>query len=337
MKQPYFWKAGLDPWSRDAAPVTRQILTPAAWVYAALTARRIRQTPPRKVGAFVICVGNLTAGGTGKSPIVERLRSNMAKETGLRVASLSRGYGGTLKGPLRVDAAEHDASAVGDEPLMLSLSGESWIGRDRAQAGADMSSKGVDIIIMDDGHQNPTLFKDLSIVVIDAEAGFGNGFVIPKGPLREPAPVGLQRADLVIAMGNGDLPASVAESGKPVFRGHLKPDAPPPLGPYVAFAGIGRPEKFFDSLQALNCDVRDTVPFDDHHPYRADDLNYLRRLAEDNGAKLITTEKDYARLPTAQRGDVLTLPVTVEFDDTSGLMQILLTALERRDPHGKSE
>lgn len=337
MKPPYFWKAGLDPWSRDAAPLTRQILTPAAWLYAALTARRIRQTVPRKVSAFVMCIGNVTAGGTGKSPIVQALRSNLTNETGLRVASLSRGYGGMLKGPLRVDETEHDASAVGDEPLMLSLSGESWIGRDRAQAGADMSSQGVDIIIMDDGHQNPTLSKDLSIVVIDAEAGFGNGFVIPKGPLREPAPIGLQRADLIIAMGDGDLPAFVAESGTPIFRADLIPDASPPPGPYVAFAGIGRPEKFFLSLESLNCDVRDTVPFDDHHPYRADDLAYLRRLADDHGAKLITTEKDYARLPLAQRGGVMTLPVTVEFDDASGLMQFLLTALERHDPHGQSQ
>lgn len=329
MKPPYFWKAGLDPWSRDAAPVTRQILTPAAWLYAALTARRIKTTLPRKVGAVVICVGNLTAGGTGKSPIVQELRSALASETSSRVASLSRGYGGSLKGPARVDEVKHVAAEVGDEPLMLSLTGESWIGRDRAEAGEAMSTDGVDIIIMDDGHQNPTLAKDLSIVVVDAEAGFGNGFIIPKGPLREPAHIGLERADILIAMGDGDLPPAVGESRKPVFRARIKPSAAPPSGPYVAFAGIGRPEKFFASLESLNCDVRDAVPFDDHHPYRSDDLAYLRSLAKDHAAQLITTEKDFARLPQEQRSDVLTLPVTVEFDDRPGLMQILLTALER--------
>lgn len=337
MKPPYFWRAGLDPWSRDAAPLTRQILTPLAWLYGALTAWRIAQTPPRKVDAFVICVGNLTAGGTGKSPVVQHLRTALAERAGVHAASLSRGYGGTLKGPLKVDDAVHDAAAVGDEPLMLSLSGESWIGRNRAEAGASMSEDGVDIIVMDDGHQNPTLFKDLSIVVIDAETGFGNGFVIPKGPLREPAHIGLQRADLIIAMGDGDLPNAVDKCGKPVFRARLKPSTTVPGGPYVAFAGIGRPEKFFASLEAQNCDVRDAVPFDDHHPYRRDDLAYLRRLAQDHGAKLITTEKDFARLPQAEREGIDVLPVTVEFDDAPGLMQILWTAYERRAPNGQSE
>ncbi|MEL6830911.1 MAG: tetraacyldisaccharide 4'-kinase, partial [Pseudomonadota bacterium] len=257
MKAPYFWSAGLDPSSRDAAPVTRKILTPLAWLYAQLTARRLRKTKPVKVDAVVICVGNLTAGGTGKSPIVQYVRDAMTEQTGLRVASLSRGYGGILKGPLRVDPDCHSAAEVGDEPLMLAQKGESWIGRDRALAGHAMAADGIELIVMDDGHQNPSLHKDLSIIVIDTEAGFGNGYVIPKGPLREPAPIGLSRADLVIAMGNQTLPDSVQASGKAIYKAQLTPTDAAPAGKLVAFAGIGRPEKFFDSLRALDCDLVD--------------------------------------------------------------------------------
>ena len=337
MKPPFFWRSGLDPWSREAAPLTRLLLTPAAIVYAALTARRFRKTTPRRVKASVICVGNLTAGGTGKSPVVQKLRQELSDQTGRRVATLSRGYGGTLAGPLSVDASQHAASDVGDEPLMLAHHGESWIGRDRAAAGAAMAEDGVEIILMDDGHQNPTLNKDVSILVVDAESGFGNGYVIPKGPLREPEHIGLARADLIVAMGDGALPDSVDKSGKPVFRAHIKPLGAPPPGPYVAFAGIGRPEKFFDSLNALGADVRDAVPFDDHHVYRSDDMKYLSQLALDHNAKLITTEKDFARLNETERAEIVTLPVAVEFEDLTGLMHSIELALKTRDPNGASE
>jgi tetraacyldisaccharide 4'-kinase len=301
----------------------RFLLSPLAWIYAEATHRKIAIAEPLKVRPVVICVGNLTAGGVGKSPIVAALRDQFTETTELRVATLSRGYKGKLKGPLRVNPEIHTAADVGDEPLMLSRTGESWIGADRAATGQDMSNDGVDIIIMDDGHQNPSLHKDFSFIVVDASAGFGNGHVIPKGPLREPVAEGLSRADAIILMGYGQAPDEIANSGLPVFEAVLTAKFKPPEQPYVAFAGIGRPEKFFDTLKAMGVDVRDAVPFPDHHAFTAGDLNYLRRLARDYGATLITTDKDLARLTPEQRADILSLPVEVVFERRADLDKML--------------
>ena len=314
MREPYFWSAGLDPQSRESAPLTRFLLTPLAWLYAAVTARRLRRVQPSKVSAAVICVGNVSAGGTGKSPVVAYIRAYLSQTNTHRAASLSRGYGGRLKGPLRVLEDTHSAAEVGDEPLMLAQTGESWIGADRAQAGAAMAADGVDVIIMDDGHQNPGLAKDLSLVVVDSRAAFGNGYVIPKGPLREPIAAGLARADAVIVIGPGPLPGALQATSLPIFRARLEAKETPPPHAYVAFAGIGRPEKFFASLEAVGTTVCDAVPFPDHHRFSANDLSYLRQLASDNDAHLITTTKDYVRLPPDQRQDILTFPVEILFE-----------------------
>ena len=315
MREPRFWAAGLDPSSRESAPLLRALLTPLACIYQQVTARRIRRTESRKLAAFVICVGNLTAGGVGKSPVVKTLRARIAEQTGSRVASLSRGYGGRLQGPVKVDPDVHSAGDVGDEPLMLAASGEAWIGRDRAAAGDAMIADGVEIIIMDDGHQNPAIVKDVSIIVIDAVTGFGNGHIIPKGPLRESPRQGLARADAIVQIGDGGLPDAVTGSKLPVATAHIKPVQTPAHGRYVAFAGIGRPEKFFDTLHSLGVDVADAVPFPDHHVYSVSDLEYLRQLATDYGANLITTEKDFVRLSETHRAEISYLPIFVDFDD----------------------
>lgn len=332
MREPRFWARDVDPRSREAAPLLRFLLTPLAWVYAEATHRRIARAEPLKVRSKVICVGNLTAGGVGKSPIVAALRQHFMDTTSLRAATLSRGYKGKLEGPLKVDTDTHTAEHVGDEPLMLARTGESWIGADRAATGQVMSNDGVDIIIMDDGHQNPGLHKDLSLVVVDASAGFGNGHVIPKGPLREPVEEGLSRADAIILMGYGTPPEELGESGLPIFKAVLAASATPPPAPYVAFAGIGRPEKFFDTLKVMNVDVRDAVPFPDHHAYSSGDLSYLKKLAADNGATLITTEKDVARLAPEQREGIVTLPVEVIFDGKEDLDKMLADVI-KRDAH----
>jgi tetraacyldisaccharide 4'-kinase len=324
MRSPRFWDRDVDPKSREGAPVTRLLLTPLAAIYAEVTARRIRNATPMALGIPVICVGNLTAGGSGKSPVVAAIRDYLTRMRGdVRGASLSRGYGGKQKGPLRVDPAVHDASQVGDEALMLSRSGEAWIGADRVAAGQAMEADGVDIIIMDDGFQNPGLAKTLSIIVVDSIAGFGNGHVIPKGPLREPVQVGLARADALILMGDGDPPADIDGFDGPVVRASIQPVASPPPGAYVAFAGIGRPEKFFDTLSACGTPPLDAVPFGDHHTYSDRDLNYLRALASDRGAQLITTEKDFVRLSPEQRGGIITLPVTAQFEQPEELAKLL--------------
>lgn len=329
MKAPHFWSAGLDPKSREAAPLTRALLTPLAALYDAGLRRKLARANPAQVDAKVICVGNLTTGGVGKTPVVEAIRARLAAE-GSRAASLSRGYGGRLKGPLRVDPAIHTADETGDEPLMLAATGESWIGRDRAHAARAMTAAGVQVIVMDDGHQNPSLAKHLSFVVIDAEAPFGNGYLLPKGPLREPVVSGLARSDAVILMGDGPVPAAVTVSRKPVLRARLVPCGAPPSGPLVAFAGIGRPVKFFDALIASGADVRDAIPFGDHHAYAAHDLAHLTALSADHGAKLVTTSKDHVRLPPAMKAQVHVFAVTLQFESPEAL-DALLAPLFKQD------
>lgn len=334
MREPRFWSREVDPRSREAAPLLRFLLTPFAWGYAVITRQRIRRVEPISVPATVICIGNLTAGGVGKSPVVAALRAHIEDVHKRRVATLSRGYKGRLKGPIRVDTRHHTASDVGDEPLMLAAAGEAWIGADRATAGTAMSAAGVEVILMDDGHQNPSLAKDLTIIVVDASAGFGNGFVIPKGPLREPVRDGLSRADAIIIMGEGTPPAELARTDLPTFHGRLVPLEVPLQQPYVAFAGIGRPEKFFDTLTALGADLRDSVPFADHHAFTDADLRYLRRLADDHSAQLITTEKDFARLPQEKRENIHTLPVAVQFDRPTELDTVIASVI-RAETHGQ--
>ncbi|GAB5455116.1 MAG: tetraacyldisaccharide 4'-kinase [Henriciella sp.] len=328
MREPHFWSRDIDPKSREAAPLLRFLLSPLAALYAGVTRRKIKSAKPVSVEAVVICVGNLTAGGVGKSPVVAKLRQHISDVYGRRTASLSRGYKGRLKGPLRVDPAIHSAADVGDEPLMLARHGESWIGADRAAAGAAMAEDGVEVIIMDDGHQNPGLAKDFTFIVVDSKAGFGNGFVIPKGPLRERVSDGLARANAIIIMGRDTPPAELHQASLPVLQGQIQAAAKPPAGKYVAFAGIGRPEKFFDTLNDLGVEVCDAVPFPDHHTYSAADLTYLRRLAKDHGATPITTEKDLTRLTQDQADTIMSLPIEVQFEPQDALDKLLADVIK---------
>ncbi|MFN7056372.1 tetraacyldisaccharide 4'-kinase [Hyphomonas sp.] len=331
MRPPHFWSAGLDPRSREAAPLTRALLTPLAALYLWGLERKLAKAEPVAAPVPVICIGNLTAGGAGKTPVTEAVRARLAA-AGLRAASLSRGHGGTEPGPLRVDTAQHGFRQVGDEPLLLAASGEAWIGRDRVAAAQAMAADGVDVIVMDDGHQNPSLKKDVSLVVIDAGAPFGNGHVLPKGPLRETVRGGLARADAVVLVGAGPVPAEVSASGKPAIRAALVAEAPPPPGRLVAFAGIGRPEKFFDSLTAAGADLADAIPFPDHHAYSGGDLTFLTRQAEDLGAALVTTTKDHVRLPAETRAKVSAWPVQLRFEEMAALDAALAPILNRTSP-----
>lgn len=327
MKEPTFWHE-TDLKARGSAPLTRIALTPVAGLYAWAGARRIQTTTPFIADIPVICIGNLTVGGSGKTPIVAALRDYF-KQKGVRAASLSRGYKGELSGPLKVKPGEHSARDVGDEPLMLAMSGEAWIGADRPEAAKAMMADGVELILMDDGHQNPTLHKDVSLVVIDGGNPIGNGFVFPKGPLREPVEEGLSRADAVLIMGSlSEKVAALSSFDHPILNLALMPTQPPPKGLLVAFAGIGRPQKFFDTLIGSGAEIAEDVPFPDHHTYSDADLSYLRQLASERGARLITTEKDHARLPEAERSDILSFPVRVTLD-TDKLDEIFASVLKR--------
>lgn len=293
--------------------------------------RRLTATPLR-LPVPVVCVGNLSLGGTGKTPVALALLARLAA-MGLRPQAVSRGYGGAEKGPLRVDPARHGAFDVGDEPLLLARAAPAWVARDRAAGGLAAAAAGAGCVVMDDGHQNPSLIKDLSLVVTDGGVGFGNGLAFPAGPLRESVGAGLARADAVVVVGDDrhGVARIAAERGLPALTARLAPDpaaAAAMKGRRVlAFAGIGRPRKFFDTLAAVGADVAETAAFPDHHPFTAAELTALRKRAADLGAELATTEKDRVRLPPALppalRDAVAVLPVNLLWDDESALDALL--------------
>jgi tetraacyldisaccharide 4'-kinase len=313
MRAPRFWDRGR---GRLAGP----LLAPAAAVWTAATRRRLARGAWHRIGRPVICVGNLTVGGTGKTPAVLAIGERLGAR-GLAVAVVTRGYGGRLEGPVRVDPRLHDADAVGDEALLLAASAPVWVGRDRAAAARAAVAEGAGAVVLDDGFQNPGLAKDVAIVVVDAEQGFGNGRVVPAGPLREPVADGVARADLVLVVGEGPDRLRAEHpvlATRPVMSGRIVPlvTGMPWQGLRVlAFAGIGRPEKVFATLRGLGADVVRTRSFGDHEPYGTAILERLAAEARSLGAQLVTTEKDSVRLPDAFRRQVLVLPVRMAIDD----------------------
>jgi tetraacyldisaccharide 4'-kinase len=315
----------------------RLVLTPLSWIWAYATARRIRGATPQDPGVPVICVGNLTLGGAGKTPVVRALAALLTAQ-GRAVHILARGHGGRLAGPIRVDPARHTAADVGDEALMLAPDGPPvWIARDRLAGARAAAAAGAQVVVMDDGHQNPSLRKALSLVVVDGETRdeewpFGDGAVFPAGPMREPLAVGFGRADAVVLLLPGDLAEPnprllVMLSSRPVFIARLEPSAPPPPGPQVGFAGIGKPWKFERALKAAGCDLVDFAPLPDHAVIPETTLRFLADRAAGLGAGLVTTEKDWVRLPAQWRERVMAWPVTARFEDADALSRRLMVEL----------
>jgi len=323
-------------WWYSRAPrrlmATRALAAPVSWIWAATTARRIARAQPVDPDAPVICVGNLTMGGAGKTPIVRELLARLTAR-GLAAHGLSRGHGGRLKGPVRVDPDQHTAADVGDEPLMLARDYPIWVSRDRPAGVAAAAAAGAQVVVMDDGHQNPSLKKTLSLVVVDGETRdeewpFGDGSVFPLGPMREPLATGLARADAVVILMPADLaepdPELLALFGdKPVLIARLEPAAPPPAGPQVGFAGVGKPWKVERALEAAGCDLVDFAPLADHAALDEADLRALAARARKLGAGLVTTEKDWVKLPLAWRGRVEAWPVRARFEDEVALDRML--------------
>ncbi len=318
--------------SNAPAPLTRALLRPLSWIWAAVTAEKMDSADPINPGVPVICVGNLTVGGVGKTPVARELLARLTAN-GAAAHGLSRGYGGTLRGPTRVDPAIHSAGEVGDEPLMLAQDFPVWISRNRAAGALAAAAAGARVIVMDDGHQNASLTKALSIVVVDGETRngewpFGDGAVFPAGPLREPLAAGLSRADAVVLMLPADVAAPDPEllalfAGKPVLIARLQPAGPPPAGPQLGFAGVGKPWKVERGLKAAGCELVDFASFPDHAAYGEPTLKALAAQANAYGAGLVTTEKDWVRLPTAWQSRITPWPVRARFEDEAALEELL--------------
>jgi tetraacyldisaccharide 4'-kinase len=324
MQAPRLWFTPPD----HPGPAAR-ILAPLGWLYAAGTARRLRQ-PGYQPQVPVICIGNLVAGGAGKTPTTLALTQRLVAR-GHAVHIVSRGHGGRLPGPVRVDDRRHSADDVGDEPLLLSAFATVWVAKDRAAGVRAAEAAGAGVILLDDGFQNPSVRPSLSLVVVDAERGFGNGRCIPAGPLREPVNVGLKRADLVLSIGD-DIAQSRfssrwgAQVPVPQLQGSLRPLA---MGMdwtgtrVLAFAGIANPARFFATLRAEGAEVVRGEALADHAALSDPLLRRLEAEAAAGRAQLVTTEKDAARLSPQWRAKVLTLVVRLEVQDWAPLDQAL--------------
>lgn len=325
MRSPEFWTRGGD---RGPGALLALGLTPLSWAWRLGAYLKQRHTTAYRASVPVVSIGNLTVGGAGKTPTAIALAERLVA-LGRRPHIVTRGYGGTAKGPHLVDAARDDAAAVGDEPLLLARVAPTWVARRRALGALAATRAGADVIVLDDGHQHWSLIKDLSIVVIDQGFGVGNGRIVPAGPLREPVAAGLARADAIVAIGDG-APATagsaVTGGGKPVLRATLVPAVDPDHWRHrrvLAFAGIGRPEKFFRTLEDLGCEVVARRAFGDHQPYDPDTVMRLIDAATATQALLVTTEKDYVRLPPAGRDIAVALPVRLEFADPAAVDRLL--------------
>ena len=323
MQAPKFWYR-----SRSWQAI---LLSPLGVLYAWATARRQKNARPTQIDIPVICIGNLNVGGTGKTPTTIAI-AQMLTSRGIAVHIVSRGYGGSLQAVTQVDPRSHTADETGDEPLLMAAFAPTWVANERVEGARAAQNAGADVILLDDGFQDPSLTKDLAIVVVDAARGFGNGRCLPAGPLREPVHVGLKRADAVISIGEPEAQSQFRErSADQVGRiahltASLKPiemGMPWAEGRYLAFAGIGDPEKFFATLRGLGAPLVRTVALDDHQKLARPMIQRLMKEAQSMNAQLVTTEKDAARLPADLRSGILSLPVRLEFDDANALETLL--------------
>jgi tetraacyldisaccharide 4'-kinase len=326
MRAPDFWSGG----GGGIAPL---LLSPIAAIYAAATARRVAK-PGWQAPVPVICCGNASAGGAGKTTVALDIGQRLSNR-GVAAHFLTRGYGGTLKGPSLVDPDKHDSKAVGDEALLLASIRPTWVAGDR-QAGARAAiAAGAQALVMDDGLQNPGLVKDLSLLVVDGSYGFGNGRIIPAGPLREPVAAAAARCRAAVLIGKDEsnvqaqLPPNL-----PVLRARLVPgpEAEVLAGqPVFAFCGIANPRKFFNSLQEVGAVIAGRMPYADHYPFDAGDLRELLAEADRLRAIPITTAKDFVRIPPAFRSRVKVLTVRLQWEEPLAI-EALLDPLAQRVP-----
>ena len=331
MREPAFW------WQ----PGSGALLSPLGGIYGIVAALRMQSTG-RSAGVPVICVGNFTVGGAGKTPAALAV-GRLLLAAHQRLFFLSRGYGGRLAGPVRVDPAVHTAAAVGDEPLLLARLAPTIVARDRVAGAAAARRSGASVIVMDDGFQNPALSKDLSILLVDGRRGVGNGRVIPAGPLRAPLETQIRHAHAVVFVGPSDNTAAIMERTRrhnaAIYHARLEPDPDTVAAlkgrKVLAFAGIGDPEKFFVTLAEAGISVAERVRFADHHRYTAAEARGLLARADADNLMLLTTEKDLVRLSGKRRLAALAartnpLPVQLVIEEADAFRDMVLKVLSRR-------
>jgi len=318
MQPPDFWKkppnrAGY--WPLVLAPLSK------LWQWAG--ARHWRQGLHTKLAIPVVCIGNVNLGGTGKTPTVIETATRLIS-MGKTPHIVSKGYKGQLTGPTKVDPTTHTANDVGDEPLLLAAFAPTWIAKDRIAGAQAAQAAGADVIVLDDGLQNPAMAKDLTILVADAEMGFGNGQVVPSGPLRETIDSAVAKSDLLLTIGpQGDEHDAFRQKWEAVKKLSHVTSTITPLHTgmdwqgmsVLAFAGIGRPEKFYNTLKNMGVVVKATRSFDDHQTIPTSLLTRLEKEAWEMDAQLVTTEKDAVRLPKEWQQKVLTVPVRLKIHD----------------------
>ena len=330
MREPRFW--------HGPPSLKSSLLRPLAALYGAIAARRM-QRKGMDAGVPVICVGNYHVGGAGKTPTVLAL-AKLLRDLGETPVVLSRGYGGKLHGPVKVDPQRHAAADVGDEPLMLAASLPVVVSRQRADGVPMARSLAATVILLDDGFQSPAVTKDASLIVIDGDRGLGNGQVFPAGPLRAPLLPQMARTDALIIVGNGaeadDVAAGIAAQGRPVLRAHLVPSEASVASlrgkRVLAFAGIGDPARFFNTLQASGVELVRSRAFADHHPFSTAEIEGLIAEAKRDALTLVTTEKDLARLWSGGgvpdwAKQIVPFAVTLEFEDGAALRKFVSTRL----------
>ena len=298
-------------------------LLPLGCIYAGITYLRVKLHKPYKASVPVICIGNLTAGGSGKTPVALSI-AKILKQNGKTPFFVSRGYGGTLSDVV-VNKDIHSPQEVGDEPLLLAQCADVVINHRRDKAAVKAIEYGADTIVMDDGFQNPFLYKDKSLLVIDGAVGMGNEFPIPAGPMREFFSSGIKRADAIILLGEDKFSIAKRANGLPVFNGKVttkqKNNSKRKV---VAFAGIGRPEKFYQSLENCGYEVVKTFSFPDHHFYNIEELTNIVKHAEELGADIYTTSKDMIKIPYKMQSQFKVLEIDIAWDDEKKLTDFLL-------------
>ncbi len=305
LKTPNFWRK---------RTIVSTLLLPISYLYYLGSIIIQLFTTKNTADIPIICVGNVTVGGAGKTPFTIALYY-LLKKYGYSPAIISRGYGGTLQGPIKVDPELHSFKEVGDEPLLMAKQMPVFIAKKRYLAINLLKEHNFNVAILDDGLQNPDLKKDISLLVINGITALGNDYMFPAGPLREPLRKALQKSDAVIIIDH-DRTCFAHRVNKPVIRGSIESASTQDLmrKKVVAFAGIAYPEKFFSSLESLSCNVINTKKFPDHHVYKDEELEQLIMQAKNNSALLITTEKDYMRIPEKYHKDILTLPIKISID-----------------------